>query len=640
MPAIALLLGPGDVLGDYEVESVIGMGGMAVVYRARQRSLGRQVALKVLALDGEADEVLSERFRREGLAVASLEHPNIIPIYVAGDADGRLFLAMRLIEGGTLADRVSKGPLPVGPALELLTPIADALDTAHEAGIVHRDVKPQNILLGRADHPYLADFGLAKVVSTSTFTRSGQILGSINYVPPEQILGDALTPRSDVYALAAVLYQCLAGEVPFKRESDVAVINAHLTEMPPELLPGTAAAIDDVIARGMAKSAADRHASAGELMEDALDALSDLPQRGTLAEPQVEAAPPEPQGDTRADTVGSASRWPSAATRLGRPSGAVETAPAAALPAHGSSFVRPRSRGTRRGQQLYVAGAVAVAAPILAFAMAPRHHAPPLRVAPAELVSVRYPSDWRPVAAAAAPADGVQLEGETDLAGPGGSLLRAGRVHVQAQAAGGLPPQLRGQASGTTSTDDVTIGDNSGRLYHGTLASGRPFSAYVLPTVGGDAALICEGAAGDCSKLVGTARLSATALSPEPDLAVNGRLGRALGPLARARSAAAAGLTAAGLPARATAAGELAAADGQAANAVEAIRPGPRREPTLVALAAALRKEDAALQRLANAAGDHNRAAYEKARSQVASAGPGIHSALAELAAAGYRSPR
>jgi serine/threonine protein kinase len=642
MPAIASILSPGEVLGDYEVEEVIGAGGMAVVYRARQLSLGRPVALKVLSLDGDADESLSERFRREGLHVASLEHPNIVPIYVAGDADGRLFLAMRLIEGGTLADRISTGPLPVGHTLELLTPVADALDTAHEAGIVHRDVKPQNILLGRAGHPYLADFGLAKIVSTSTFTRSGQLLGSINYVPPEQILGDAPSPRSDVYSLAAVLYQCLAGEVPFRREAEVAVINAHLTEPPPELFPGENAPIDDVIARGMAKAASDRHASAGELMDDALDALAGVPQRGTLAGSALEA-PTEAAGTPPDTSERTRSRWPSAATRLGRPAVAAETAPVAfpdTQPARSSSFTRPRSRRARR-RQLYVAGALAVVAPILAFALAPRHHAPALRVAPASLVSVRYPADWQPVAPLTGPADGVRLDGQTDLAGPAGGVLRAGRVHTGAAAAGGLPPELRARAAPGVTTDDVTIGDVSGRLYRGTLRSGPRFSAYVLPTVGGDAAVICTGpAVGSCGDLAGTARLSAAPLTPEPDPVVDGQLGQALAPLARTRRSAAPALAAGSLGARAAAAGNLQAADGQAANAIEAIKPGPRRAPSIIALTNALRQEEVALGRLVTDVGNRDRAAYQRARGRVASAEAEIQHALASLAAAGYRSAK
>ena len=208
------ILEPGAVIGGFRVTTVIVVGGMAVVYSAEQLSLGRRVALKVLASQLTQDEEFRERFRREGQHAAALDHPNIIPVYDSGEADGHLFLAMRLVEGSTLAEIIGPNGLTVSQTIDLLQPIADALDAAHDAGLVHRDVKPQNILVTERGHPFLADFGVAKSPHLHGLTDTGRFVGSANYASPEQIKGDPLTASSDLYALAGVLYQCLTGRVP------------------------------------------------------------------------------------------------------------------------------------------------------------------------------------------------------------------------------------------------------------------------------------------------------------------------------------------------------------------------------------------------------------------------------------------
>ena len=276
-------------MGGFQIVDVIGVGAMAVVYRAEQLSLGRQVALKVLSLQLSSDEEFRERFRREGNNVAALDHPNIVSVYDSGEVDGRLYLAMRLVEGSTLAERMHDEGLSARKTLEILRPIADALDVAHGARIVHRDVKPHNILLGPNDHPYLADFGIAKGPETRGLTATGGFLGSVNYAAPEQILGEPVTAASDVYALTAVFYQCLTGEVPYPRDTDAAVIHAHLTDAPPALL-GTGvveSALSNLIARGMAKGPAERFEKAGELLSAAADTLEQLPPPRLLAIPEI-----------------------------------------------------------------------------------------------------------------------------------------------------------------------------------------------------------------------------------------------------------------------------------------------------------------------------------------------------------------
>jgi tRNA A-37 threonylcarbamoyl transferase component Bud32 len=272
------MLRPGDVLGGFRVEDVIGIGGMAIVYRAVQESLGRPVALKVLSSKLSRDTVFRERFRREGTHAASLEHPNIVPVYDSGEIDGHLYLAMRLVEGTNLAELIQTRGLTADQTIEILRPIASALDTAHAAGLIHRDVKPQNILITAQGHPYLADFGVAKGSNTYGLTATGGFVGSVNYASPEQIKGLTLTAASDVYALTAVLYQCLTGQVPYPRETDAGVMHAQLNE-PPPTLPEIGRADSNfptVLARGMAKDPGARYGHAGDLINAAALSVSSM----------------------------------------------------------------------------------------------------------------------------------------------------------------------------------------------------------------------------------------------------------------------------------------------------------------------------------------------------------------------------
>jgi Protein kinase domain len=279
--ATATLLRSGDVIGGFCIDDVIGIGGMAIVYRAEQVSLGRPVALKVLSSKLTSDTVFRERFRREGTHAAGLEHPNIVPVYDSGEQDGHLYLAMRLVDGTNLAELIQTRGLTADQTIEILRPIASALDTAHAAGLIHRDVKPQNILVTAQGHPYLADFGVAKGSNTYGLTATGGFVGSVNYASPEQIKGLTLTSASDVYALTAVLFQCLTGHVPYPRETDAGVMHAHLTEPPPTLPTITGADSDfhTVLARGMAKDPGARYGHAGDLINAAGLSVSRLPNK-------------------------------------------------------------------------------------------------------------------------------------------------------------------------------------------------------------------------------------------------------------------------------------------------------------------------------------------------------------------------
>ena len=268
----------GTRLLGYEIEAILGRGGMGDVYKAYDPRLKRYIALKLLTPGLAEDTGFRERFLRESELAASLDHPSIVPIYDAGEVGGQLYIAMRYVEGTDLKALIREdGALAPARAFALLAQLADALDTAHERGLVHRDVKPSNALLDAAGHLYLADFGLTQSTSNrSELTAAGQIVGTVDYVAPEQIEGEETDGRADLYSLGCLLYECLTGEVPFPRDTELAVLWAHLYEPPPrpsEHNPALSRAVDTVLAKAMAKSPDERHASCAELVEEAREAL-------------------------------------------------------------------------------------------------------------------------------------------------------------------------------------------------------------------------------------------------------------------------------------------------------------------------------------------------------------------------------
>ena len=273
----------GTSVGIYDVRTRIGRGGMGEVYLARDTRLGRPVALKVLPERFALDERFRERLLRESRLAASLDHPNVVPVYDAGEADGRLFIAMRYVDGIDLKALLrDTAPLAPERVMNIADQLAEALDAAHQRGLVHRDVKPGNVLLdqqGDRDHAYLADFGLTQTPATAD-PADGQFMGTVDYVAPEQIRGDVVDGRADQYALGCLLFECLTGSLPFRDRSEVAAIFAHLEEPPPvaserhEALPR---ALDAVIARAMAKEPAQRFDSCRELVAATHDALGLTP---------------------------------------------------------------------------------------------------------------------------------------------------------------------------------------------------------------------------------------------------------------------------------------------------------------------------------------------------------------------------
>ena len=271
----------GTQLGGYRIVEPLGEGATSVVYRAEHVRLGRQAALKLLtpAL-GEAD--FRERFLRESQLAASLDHPSIVPVYDAGEEGEVLYIAMACVDGVDLKTLLaSDGRLPLRRTLRIVGQVGSALDAAHARGLVHRDVKPANVLVGDDDRAFLSDFGVAKRLGTNGTTRTGSFVGTTEYCAPEQIEGRPVDGRADVYALACVLYECLAGTPPFHRPSELAVLNAHLHAPPPKLTkaaPELPAALEPVISKALSKSPLDRYPTCGELVAAA---------RAAAAEPRI-----------------------------------------------------------------------------------------------------------------------------------------------------------------------------------------------------------------------------------------------------------------------------------------------------------------------------------------------------------------
>ena len=298
-------LRPGSTFAGHRIEEVIGGGGMGVVYRARHLALERERALKVVAPMFSADQRFRERFKRESRLAAQVEHPNVITVHHAGEEGGQLYLAMRLVDGVDLRSLVqASGPLNPARAVHFLSGIAAGLDAAHAKGLIHRDVKPANVLIepnGDGERVFLTDFGISRLAgSEESLTTTGELIGSVDYVAPEQIEGEQLDRRTDVYALGGVLHFLLTGQPPFPRDTELAKLFAHANAprpRPSEVVPGLPPAIDDVVAKAMAKRPEDRYGSAGELAAAAAAALGepapDLAPARTPARPTpaAEAAP-------------------------------------------------------------------------------------------------------------------------------------------------------------------------------------------------------------------------------------------------------------------------------------------------------------------------------------------------------------
>jgi serine/threonine protein kinase len=283
---------------------------MGVVYRAEELALQREVALKLIRPDQSEEERMRERFRRESKVAASVDHPNVIPIFEAGEEDGVLFITMRLVSGTDLRALVSaEGRVHPQRAARIVRDVGAALDAAHKRGLVHRDVKPANVLLGRADHVYLSDFGLAKqATAAGGLTRQGSIVARAEYVAPEQVTEDRVDARTDVYSLGCLLFEALTGQAPFA-EKGAGAIMAHVEDAPPSavaLVPDLPREFDNVVGRAMAKDPEERYPSAGDLGEAALVAAGELRHAG--AESVVATGDAAPAGARAAPQAAAGAR--------------------------------------------------------------------------------------------------------------------------------------------------------------------------------------------------------------------------------------------------------------------------------------------------------------------------------------------
>jgi serine/threonine protein kinase/DNA-binding beta-propeller fold protein YncE len=347
----------GSVLGGYRVEEVAGEGGMGRVYRATQVRLNRQVALKVIVPDLAHDPDFRARFERESELSASIDHPNVIPVYEAGDADGHLFIAMRWVEGTDLRSViVREGKLDPNRVVAIVEQVAAALDAAHAGGLVHRDVKPANVMLTSThggEHVYLTDFGLTKRAGSATaLTKTGAFVGTPDYMAPEQIKGERADARADVYALGCLLFHALTGHPPYDRDTEVAKMYAQLHDPPPRVgdsVPGVPAGLDPVVERALAKEAAARHPSAGDLARAARAALT-----GTVP------AQPERSLATGLAAPGAKTPPPTAASPGPSPPTAAPPPPTSAPPEPPG----PSAPASRRGALPFVVGGLLVLAAI------------------------------------------------------------------------------------------------------------------------------------------------------------------------------------------------------------------------------------------------------------------------------------
>jgi serine/threonine protein kinase/WD40 repeat protein len=372
---------PGTVIGGYRLEERIGAGAVAVVFRARDEALGRSVALKVLAPALAMDEEFRTRFVRESRAASLVDHPNIIPVYGAGADAGILYLAMRYVAGGDLHSVVEReGPLPPRRAMSLLAPVASALDAAHGAGIVHRDVKPANVLVdtgqGRPDHPYLSDFGLAKgEMMASGLTHAGEFVGTPGFASPEQISGRAAGPATDQYALACVAFTLLTASPPFRHRHPDAILWSQMSQPPPRVTPrrpDLPAAADEVLARALARDPSERFPACGDFA-DALDWAMAGGGRPRSPRPGTGA----PVGRHAADPGSSAPRVSSASARpdVRHPSFPLPELAAVKEPAASQEPSPPPRRRIRRSRIAVAAGsAVVIAAAATAFLLTGPDH--------------------------------------------------------------------------------------------------------------------------------------------------------------------------------------------------------------------------------------------------------------------------
>jgi serine/threonine protein kinase len=662
---------------------------MGVVYRATQLTLERVVALKLLSTDLGDDAGFRTRFQREGQLQAGLDHEHIVPVYEAGQSEHGLFLAMRLIDGPTLKDLILTGVLDPRRSIRLLGQVAHALDAAHRAGLIHRDIKPQNILIGKGDHAFLADFGLIKAPDEAArLTGTGQFIGTIDYVAPEQVQGDPASAVSDVYALTGVLYECLTGEVPFPRPNEAATLHSHVVQPPPrvsERRPDLPAALDEVIARGMAKDPAARPASASEVIMAAARALASAPAQALSSPPSTDhpAAAGAVEGQTtRLRATAPTSSTPAlerrddgaanrqAATVLSSAPAPERSARAPDLDPEASTpqleppardlehleLVEPEQELAPAERRSLTAGPVvlaslAAAAVVAGFLIG---HSSVRGVldgftnsAAVNRLQLRYPSTWE-LSSALSVVPGMSFAEPLVLTRtPSTRGLTAGMVSdasgptllspsFRARLIGGLPPG-----------DPVRLGATQAYRYIGLRIRGLAgaLTLYTAPTSAGVATIACWSATGvdrafqaDCGRVAATLRLvgaSSYPLGPSPQYAqllstTFQQLRSAVrAPLARLKGRSRGSD-------RASSEQQLAGAYAGAAGSLASVAVSPVVRDVNGAMVAALRRCADGYARAAAATTSGGGAAYTGAAAEIQAASTAMNGALQGLASLGY----
>ena len=692
------MLSSGTTVAGYEVVRPLGPPSRSGrVYEAIDADANPRLALKVLDNDLTDDDEFRSRFRAEVISQGSLNHPNIVPVYEAGQAQQGLFVAMAKVDGPSLRQLLSETALEPSAALSLLAPVGEALDAAHGAGLVHRNVKPENVLVERdgdaGDHAFLADFGSARPPDGHALIRSGGSAGALNYISPEQAEGGEATARSDVYSLGATLFEALTGSPPYRRDSAKAVLYAHLyrpVPLPSERDRRLPEAIDAVIARAMAKRPEDRYESGGALMAAAADALGTEGQRrrsagAVVAPPPREAPAPKPDSGNGAGQTLQPAAPPGGA---GSPR-VTERAPATAVAASTATPPPPpsptraperqaprperlrerepvvaedpprrivsvttetgeRRRGPARGLLIGVVGLVVLAAAGAALAfVAPSRESPPQpRVESAGIVGLTAPGDWQRQAAPPR-IPGFKVRDPVALAPPGGSGagLVAGRVQATAPVL--LPAAFQRRLADPPQNDDtVALGQVQAYRYAGLAPRGFDgrMNVYAVPTSEGVATVACyapldaQEFLAQCERVASTLRLTGARPIPlGPDRRYAARLDQAIGRLNAARAAGGRRLQGARTPAgQARTAAGLSAAYRRAALSLAGAPLNTTEDAANLRIVAALRTTQAAYARMASGARANDRGRYNAARAAVTRGEAAVQQAVEALEPLGY----
>ncbi len=509
---MAPLLPRGTQIAGYRVDAVIGQGGMGIVYEATQLSLKRKIALKLLAHHLSEDARFRERFRREGEVQARLDHPHIVTVHEAGESRYGLFLAMRMVRGPRLKDLIVSRDLNAQRTVNILSPIADALDAAHDEGLIHRDIKPQNILIASRDHAFLADFGLTKLPGEKSLTETGQFMGTLDYVAPEQIVGEPASARSDVYAFGAVLCECLTGSVPYPRDNEAAVLYAHLSDDPPSLTerePRLPPELDGIAARALAKEPEHRPASAGELMEEVESILGGRRLRSIRQPPPILPVTRQPTRNVDSVETDIVSRDEVETDELPESQAVLprRRAPTATLPMAGR-----RRGGPLRTLFPYAALVLVGAVGGTLAGIASRDSDPGTRTERSRAVELAVPASWSTEEKAPS-VPGLRMR-DAAYATDGDHSIVAGMTRASGPLL--LPAAFERRIEGPKpkTGDRLKLGSLQAQRYRGLAVrgSGQPMTVYAAPTSAGVVTVAClapsGGAptAGDCERAAATVR--------------------------------------------------------------------------------------------------------------------------------------